>query len=285
MWALGWISRNMRGVELALWDHSNADARLLLKTTYYCNRYDCSVALGANAYANSMSACASLRAGDKEQTSNLSGACFLLWTWNMVGHRHCVSNAAAWVWTPRLLLQGKHSQSKKSPHIFGAPGVNNSQIFVIQIHKREIPKNALDHKREIPKNALEHFKTTGRDLSSKWGRVEMAGGVAQKNPPIQEVYTEETAPCRQPRTTGDSHHDQRCQDSCRVIMSFVVKICAFLNSSPPRLYAAYPKMPFFISAESEIRKNRTFSNLRGLNPCASHILVFGCLHGQDVIGS
>jgi len=52
----------------------------------------------------------------------------------------------------------------------------------------------------------ERFKTTGRDLSSKWGRVEMAGSVAQKNPRI-EVHTEETAPCRQPKTTGDSHHD------------------------------------------------------------------------------
>jgi len=41
-----------------------------------------------------------------------------------------------------------------------------------------------------------------------------------------------------------------------------------------------------VSAESgQIRKNRTFSNLRGLKLCTSHILVFGCFHGQDVVGS
>ena len=36
------------------------------------------------------------------------------------------------------------------------------------------------------------------------------------------------------------------------------------------------------TAESgQIRKNRTFSNLRGLKLCTSHILVCGCLYGQD----
>jgi len=35
----------------------------------------------------------------------------------------------------------------------------------------------------------------------------------------------------------------------------------------------------------KIRKNRKFSNLSGLNLCTSHILIFGCLHGQDVVGS
>jgi len=32
-------------------------------------------------------------------------------------------------------------------------------------------------------------------------------------------------------------------------------------------------------------KNRTFSNLLGLNLCTSDILVSGCLRGQDVVGS
>jgi len=41
----------------------------------------------------------------------------------------------------------------------------------------------------------------------------------------------------------------------------------------------------FAAESGEIRKNRTFSNLRGLNLCTSHILVFDCLHGQDVVGS
>jgi len=41
----------------------------------------------------------------------------------------------------------------------------------------------------------------------------------------------------------------------------------------------------FAAESGEIRKNRTFSNLRGLNLCTSHILVFDCLHGQDVVRS
>jgi len=41
----------------------------------------------------------------------------------------------------------------------------------------------------------------------------------------------------------------------------------------------------FAAESGQIRKNRTFSNLPGLILCSSHILVFGCLHGQDVIGS
>jgi len=41
----------------------------------------------------------------------------------------------------------------------------------------------------------------------------------------------------------------------------------------------------FAAESGQIRKNQTFSNLRGLNLCTSHILVFGCLHGQDVVGS
>jgi len=41
----------------------------------------------------------------------------------------------------------------------------------------------------------------------------------------------------------------------------------------------------FAAESGQIRKNRTFSNLQGLNLCTSHILVFGCLHGQDVVGS
>jgi len=47
-------------------------------------------------------------------------------------------------------------------------------------------------------------------------------------------------------------------------------------------------LPFrtgFAAETGQIRKNRTFSNLRGLNLCTSHILVFGCFHGQDVVGS
>jgi len=41
----------------------------------------------------------------------------------------------------------------------------------------------------------------------------------------------------------------------------------------------------FAAELGQIRKNRTFSNLQGLNLCTSHILVVGCLHGQDVVGS
>jgi len=41
----------------------------------------------------------------------------------------------------------------------------------------------------------------------------------------------------------------------------------------------------FAAESGQIRKNQTFSNLRGLNLCTSHILVFGCFHGQDVVGS
>jgi len=33
----------------------------------------------------------------------------------------------------------------------------------------------------------------------------------------------------------------------------------------------------------QITKNQTFSNLRGLTLCTSHILVFGCLHGPNVV--
>jgi len=48
--------------------------------------------------------------------------------------------------------------------------------------------------------------------------------------------------------------------------------------------SAHPTTTF--AAESgQIRKNRAFSNHRGLNLCTSHILVFGCLYGQDVVGS
>jgi len=41
----------------------------------------------------------------------------------------------------------------------------------------------------------------------------------------------------------------------------------------------------FAAESGQIRKNRKFSNIRGLNLCTSHILGFGCLHGQDVVGS
>ena len=41
----------------------------------------------------------------------------------------------------------------------------------------------------------------------------------------------------------------------------------------------------FAAESGQIRKNWSFSKLRGLNLCTSHILVFGCLHGQDVDGS
>jgi len=41
----------------------------------------------------------------------------------------------------------------------------------------------------------------------------------------------------------------------------------------------------FTADLGQIRKNRTFSNRRGLNLCTSHILIFGCLRGQDVVGS
>jgi len=41
-----------------------------------------------------------------------------------------------------------------------------------------------------------------------------------------------------------------------------------------------------LAAESgQNRKNRTFSNLRGLNLCISHIFDLGYLRGQDVVGS
>ena len=43
--------------------------------------------------------------------------------------------------------------------------------------------------------------------------------------------------------------------------------------------------PAFAAESGQIRKNHTFSNLQGLNLCTSHILVFGCLYGQDVVGS
>ena len=35
----------------------------------------------------------------------------------------------------------------------------------------------------------------------------------------------------------------------------------------------------------QIREKRTFSNLQCMNLCTSHILDFGCLRGQDVVGS
>ena len=41
----------------------------------------------------------------------------------------------------------------------------------------------------------------------------------------------------------------------------------------------------FAAESGQIRKNQTFSNLRGLNLCTSNILVIGCLNGQDVVGS
>ena len=41
----------------------------------------------------------------------------------------------------------------------------------------------------------------------------------------------------------------------------------------------------FAAESGQIRKNRSFSNLQGLNLCTSHIWVFGCLHGQNVVGS
>ena len=53
----------------------------------------------------------------------------------------------------------------------------------------------------------------------------------------------------------------------------------------PRTRLMPPLRTSFAAESGQIRKNRTFSNLRGLNLCTSHILVFGCLHGQDVIGS
>jgi len=40
----------------------------------------------------------------------------------------------------------------------------------------------------------------------------------------------------------------------------------------------------FAAESGQIRKNRTFSNLRSLSLYTSHILVFGCLRGQDVVG-
>ena len=89
-----------------------------IKQRMHCNRYDCFVALGANAYANIMSSCASVRAGDKGQTSNLSGACFLLWRWNMVGHRHSVSNAAAGLNSSLASARKTWSVKKITSHIW-----------------------------------------------------------------------------------------------------------------------------------------------------------------------
>jgi len=116
-----------------------------IKQRMHCNRYDCFVALGANAYANIMSSCASVRAGERDRPQIWAVPVFCCEgeTWWVTA---TVFQMLQRVWTPRWLLQGKHGQSKKSPHIFGAPGVNHSQIFVIQIHRREIPKNALDHR-------------------------------------------------------------------------------------------------------------------------------------------
>jgi len=61
----------------------------------------------------------------------------------------------------------------------------------------------------------------------------------------------------------------------------------------PRLFRSTQSTAFgtsnartgFAAESGQIRKNRTFSNFHGLNLCTSHILVFGCLHGQDVVGS
>ena len=41
----------------------------------------------------------------------------------------------------------------------------------------------------------------------------------------------------------------------------------------------------FTAESDQIRKIQIFSNLRSSKLCTSHILVFGCLRGQDVIGS
>jgi hypothetical protein len=41
----------------------------------------------------------------------------------------------------------------------------------------------------------------------------------------------------------------------------------------------------FAAESDRIRKIQTFSNLRSSKLCTSHILVFGCLRGQDVVGS
>ena len=40
----------------------------------------------------------------------------------------------------------------------------------------------------------------------------------------------------------------------------------------------------FARNSGQIRQKRTFLNLQGLNLCTSHILVFGCLRDQDVVG-
>jgi len=41
----------------------------------------------------------------------------------------------------------------------------------------------------------------------------------------------------------------------------------------------------FAAESGQIRKKGTFSSLRDLNLCTSHILIFGCLHDQHVVGS
>ena len=41
----------------------------------------------------------------------------------------------------------------------------------------------------------------------------------------------------------------------------------------------------FAAESGQIRENWTFWNIQGLNLCTSHILDFGCVHGQDVVGS
>jgi len=56
------------------------------------------------------------------------------------------------------------------------------------------------------------------------------------------------------------------------------------SNDPSKSTVKSPRTGF--AAESgQIRKNQPFSHLRGLNLCTSHILVFGCLRGQDVVGS
>jgi len=57
-----------------------------------------------------------------------------------------------------------------------------------------------------------------------------------------------------------------------------------MESGSERVVGSKNPITGFAAESGQIRKNRTFADLQGLNLCTSHILVFGCLHGQDVVG-
>jgi len=55
---------------------------------------------------------------------------------------------------------------------------------------------------------------------------------------------------------------------------------------PPTVRDSFwgPLRTGFAFESGQISDHLTFLNLRSLNLCTSHILGFGCLHGQDVVG-